>query len=548
MKRTATAVVSKDKAAAKRRMTGRYTPRLSSRRAAGSPRAFRAVPEYYRLAIESLKEYALISLDKELKIISWSGPAKAMFGYEESDVIGRGVSLLFTPEDISQGIDESEFATALKNGREDDERWHVRKDGRRVWCYGLSFPLRDDKGVARGFVKLIRDDTERKVKNDLLRENEERLSLAAESTGLGTWDYDPVTRSLKLSERAAKLFALGDIPAAPGFEQLLERIHPEDRPRISEELMRCLGPGKKDAANLEYRVIVPGGGFRWVHTRARAFYAAPSVAGDKPDRLIGTVVDISERKRQQFEAKALSDELEAKVLERTSRLTAVNKELETFAYSASHDLRAPVRKIAAYAQAILESGQSELSPSDSGYFERIRAAAGRMERLIDDILSLARVTRHPIKAGQCDLSATARSIMDEFARGEPHRKVRVLVADGAVVQGDCELLAIALRNLLGNAWKFTGKREEARIEFGVEMRAGSRVFFVKDDGAGFDMRFAGKLFGAFQRLHREDEFPGTGVGLGIVERVVRRHLGRIWAEAEVGKGAAFFFTIGTEAP
>lgn len=537
---------TQDKQAASRRMKGRYSSRLSNRKSGGRHKSFRAVPEYYRLAIESLKEYALLTMDKDLTISSWSGPAAQMFGYAESEIIGKNVTMLFTPEDIALGINESEFAKALEHGREDDERWHLCKDGRRIWCYGLSFPLKDEKGAVRGFVKLIRDDTERKRKDDLLLENEERLSLAAESTGIGTWDYHVAEKTLKLSKRAAELFGLGTEPESPGFEQFLQMIHPEDRPRIAAELNRCLAAGGTFDANLEYRVEMPEGAVRWVLTRARGFYERSKGHSDKPDRLIGTVIDITDRKRKQVEAQELKEELEVKVRERTARLSTVNKELETFAYSASHDLRAPVRKISAFTQAILESGESKLSPTDQGYFNRIKAAAAKMERLIDDILGLARVTQKPIAVAECDLSAIAREIADELNNSDPGRRVEFVIGSGAKAQGDCELLTVAMRNLLENAWKFTSKHAEARVEFGMKMEKGVRIYFVKDDGAGFDSQFAHKMFGAFQRLHPEEEFPGTGVGLGMVERIVHRHRGRIWAEGGVEQGAAFYFTLGTE--
>ncbi|UPT75595.1 MAG: PAS domain S-box protein [Elusimicrobiota bacterium] len=459
-----------------------------------------------------------------------------MFGYTEKEIIGRNISLLFTREDRAKGIDESEFAKALKNGREDDERWHLRKDGKRIWCYGISFPLEDEKGKVRGFVKLIRDDTERKLLADLSRENEERLSLAAESTGLGTWDFDVARRTLHLSERAAVLFGLGTAPTDAGFEQFLERIHGDDRPEIAAKFQKCLEAGGTRRSNMEYRITMPDGSVRSVLTLARAFMALGAEPGGAVTRLIGTVVDITEQKRRQVAAEAVNEELELKVKERTASLTSVNKELETFAYSASHDLRAPIRKIAAFAQAVLQADADRLSPEGRHYFDRISAAALKMERLIDDILNLARATRKSIAYVDCDLTAIVKEIAAELQASEPGRRVELVIAAGAEARGDRELLEIALRNLLANAWKFTSKHPKARIEFGAKTVEGRRVYFVKDDGAGFDMRYAHKLFGAFQRLHPEEEFPGTGVGLGMVERIIRRHRGRLWAEGRVEGG------------
>jgi light-regulated signal transduction histidine kinase (bacteriophytochrome) len=292
---------------------------------------------------------------------------------------------------------------------------------------------------------------------------------------------------------------------------------------------------------------VRGGGVRWVLAKARAFVDDPSRKYGQADRLIGTVVDITERRRKQLEAQEAKRELETKVKAKTSQLTDVNKELETFAYSASHDLRGPLRKIAAFSDAVMKSAEGKLNAEEQSYLDTIRQAASKMQGLIDDQLKLSRVTRKPLAEADCDLSEIAREAADALRKAEPGRKVEFVIAAEARARGDRELLGVALRNLFANAWKFTGKHPTARIEFGVTTAGDQRVYFVRDDGAGFDMEFAHKLFGTFQRLHDEDEFPGTGVGLGLVERIIRRHHGRVWAEGAVEKGATFFFTLQTEA-
>jgi len=508
-------------------------------------RAFRTVPDFFRLAFESLAEYALVTTGTDLMISSWGVPARGMFGYSEEEVIGRSIGIIFTPEDIAAGIDKREFADALEQGRRIDQRWHVRKDGRRLWCHGLAFPLRDAKGTARGFVKLIRDDTERKSKDDDLREKEERLRLAAESTGLGLWDFDMAKKTFLLSARAAQLFGLGGERTPVGFERILEKVHSDDRSTISadfEQALQGVGVGR----DMEYRIRTPDGKYRWVRTLARALYEDGAKREGPPRRLLGSVIDITEEHRKKILDYELNRELERRVKERTAQFQALNKELESFAYSASHDLRAPLRKISAFSQAILQSRESRISSTDQGYFERIMAATSKMHRLIDDMLNLTRVTRKPLVRAVCDLSATARAIADDLRRNDPRRDVDFVIRDDVRADVDCDLMTVALRSLLENAWKFTGKHPRARIEFGVKPEEGRPVYFVKDDGAGFDMRFAHKLFGAFRRLHSEEQFSGTGVGLGIVERIVSRHHGRIWAEAKVEEGATFYFTLDSE--
>jgi signal transduction histidine kinase len=237
------------------------------------------------------------------------------------------------------------------------------------------------------------------------------------------------------------------------------------------------------------------------------------------------------------------DELEQKVLERTAQLATANKELEAFSYSVSHDLRAPLRSIDGFSLALLEDCSDSLNSVGKQHLQRIRAAAQRMSTLIDELLNLARVARSEIRWGAVDLSTLSRSIAEELKTTEPGRDVRFLIADGAVVKGDSELLRVAMENMLNNAWKYTSAHSTARIEFGWSQQDGKTVYFVRDDGAGFDPRYASRLFGAFQRLHSIQEFSGTGIGLATVQRIIHRHGGEIWAEGAVEKGATFYFIL-----
>ncbi|HKJ43943.1 MAG TPA: two-component regulator propeller domain-containing protein [Sunxiuqinia sp.] len=238
-----------------------------------------------------------------------------------------------------------------------------------------------------------------------------------------------------------------------------------------------------------------------------------------------------------------SRKLEKQVAERTEQLNAANKELEAFAYSVSHDLRAPLRGIDGFSQILLEEYQDEVDEQGKNYLQRVRNGAQRMAQLIDDMLNLSRVNRGELTIQQVDLSMMVQEIADNLCSSQPDRKVEFIIQPGIVVSGDNHLLHIVLVNLLGNAWKFTSKHETARIEFGVQMQHEIAVYFVRDDGAGFEMNYAQKLFGAFQRLHTVGEFPGTGVGLATVQRIIHRHGGNVWAEGEVEKGATFFFTL-----
>ena len=228
---------------------------------------------------------------------------------------------------------------------------------------------------------------------------------------------------------------------------------------------------------------------------------------------------------------------------RATELAAVNQELEAFSYSVSHDLRAPLRSIDGFSQALLEDYADALDDEGKDHLNRVRSNTQRMGELIDDLLSLSRVTRSEMRWEQVDLSGLAQTIAAELREREPERQVEFAIADGVTSHGDSHLLRVALENLLGNAWKFTGKHPSARIEFGATSDQGQQAYFVRDDGAGFDMTYADKLFGAFQRLHPGTDFTGTGIGLATVQRVIHRHGGRIWAEGAVEQGATFFFTL-----
>jgi PAS domain S-box-containing protein len=237
------------------------------------------------------------------------------------------------------------------------------------------------------------------------------------------------------------------------------------------------------------------------------------------------------------------EHLQELVRERTAELEAANRELEAFSYSVSHDLRAPLRAIDGFAQAIVEDAGPPLSQPARGHLDRVSAAAGRMGELIDDLLDLARIARLPLERKEVDLSELAQNTAAELRRTAPDRSVEFVIPDGLTAPADPVLVAMVLQNLLGNAWKFTSKRPAARIEFGMARSSGERTFFVRDDGAGFDMAYVDKLFVPFQRLHSGHEFPGSGIGLAIVQRIVRRHGGRVWFEAEVNGGATCWFTL-----
>ena len=236
-------------------------------------------------------------------------------------------------------------------------------------------------------------------------------------------------------------------------------------------------------------------------------------------------------------------DLEQRVQERTKQLEVANQELEAFSYSVSHDLRAPLRSIDGFSIALLEDYPDKLDEQGKDFLRRVRAASQHMENLIDDIINLSRVMRSDIHRISVDLSNLAQSITSELRETQPDRNVTFIITPGLVVHADRNLMGVVLENLLGNAWKFSSKNPSSKIEFGSTMHEGEKAYFVRDDGDGFDMAYASKLFCAFQRLHSSGDFKGTGIGLATVRRIIHCHGGQVWAEAEKGKGATFYFTI-----
>lgn len=314
-------------------------------------------------------------------------------------------------------------------------------------------------------------------------------------------------------------------------------VVPEHRAAFLDLTRRVTRRG--ESGQLQFEIVGLHGTRRWLETHAVPL--RDEATGET--RLLGLTRDITERKRQETQIRQLNVELEQRVRDRTAQLEQANKELESFCYSVSHDLRAPLRAIDGFAQALRDDFAHQIDDVGQGYLDRVVGGARRMGLLIDDLLELSRASRAPLQPGEVDLSAIAGEVVSQLTAAEPARRVVVDITPGMRAHGDPRLLQIALTNLLENAWKYTGKTDAARIRFGLEQVAGRNVYCVRDNGVGFDMQYAGKLFGAFQRLHGA-EFPGTGIGLATVQRIITRHGGRVWAEAQLGKGAAFFFTIG----
>lgn len=510
------------------RSTGRRG-RPGTRSPLGQPPSggFRIDPAFFGRVIESLSEYAVLTMDRAHNLTSSNAAAERIFGYTAAELKGKPVALLFTPEDREKGYPEREFDAALEKGRAEDERYHLAKDGRRFWSYGLSFPLTDGSATVQGYVKIVRDESERKRNEDLLLERQERLRLTVEVTGMGTWDYLPRTETLELSDSAKTL--LGFPPdSQPTYQNYLSHAHPEDLKTVDHAVRACLD-GANPICDVEHRIVLADGRMRWVNLKAKVLAMHDEDGKGTHPRLIGLIMDSTERK------------------DRMTRLQLANEELESFAFSCAHDLRAPLRKIGFYSHAIMASPHTVLDEKGKDSLKRMQAATSHMNALIDALLNLSLATRNALSLEKIDLSGLAGGIADDLLSSDPERSGRFDIQPGLTAKGDRNLLSAALRNLLDNAWKYTKHRSEALIAFGAEDWPEGPVYFVRDNGVGFDMKYVDRLFQPFQRLHSASEFPGTGVGLGIVRRIIRRHHGRVWAQGAPDQGATFFFTLFSEA-
>ncbi len=414
----------------------------------------------------------------------------------------------------------------------------LNRDGRVYWIDDRTVVEYDEHEMPIRLQGVIVDISERVA---LERENEERRGfleriLATAPDAVVT--ADTRCRIQEWNPGAERLFGF---TRAEMIGRAIEETLTVGDPRIAAESaawLRLLRHGQRIPATETVRFHRDGTPVDVLAT------AAPIMAGAEWIGLVAIYTGIADQKRARDEIRRLNADLEARVQRRTAALQAVNRELEAFAYSVSHDLRAPLREIDGFARALEEDCGPAMDETGRKYLLHIRRAAGRMGDLIEGLLTLSRVAREAMHLDRVDLSALAREISGALVRRDGGRVVEFRIAEGLAALGDHRLIRSALENLLENAWKFTARRAAARIDFGQEASGGETAYFVRDNGAGFDMAYAARLFRAFQRLHRAEEFPGLGLGLANVQRIIHRHGGRVWAEGRVNGGATVWFTLG----
>jgi PAS domain S-box-containing protein len=478
------------------------------------------------LVVESAAD-GIISANASGHIIQCNKSAARLFGYSASELLGRPLTILMP--DRFHGRHLAGFSRYLATQEPHIVGTSVELAGRTK--EGIEVPIELSLATWKSgeeifFTAIIRDITERRRSQQHLRESEERFRLLVESVKeyailmldanghIASWNSGAERmKGYRADEILGQHFSVFYTPEA------VEARHPQ------AELETATAQGHYQEEG--WRVRKDGTRF-WASVVITALR-------DPEGHLRGfgkVTHDSTERKKA-----------EETIRQRAAEVSAANKELEAFSYSVSHDLRAPLRAIDGFSRILLETYSATLDEQGRHYLERVRTSSQRMAELIDGLLTLSRVTRSELQRRTVDWSRMANSIAEELRRSAPGRTVEFVIHPGMRATGDAALLQLVLENLMTNAWKFTSRHPRARIEVGMTAKAGSPTYFVRDDGAGFDMAYAEKLFVAFQRLHDGNEFEGTGIGLATVDRIVRRHGGRIWAEGEVEKGAAFYFTV-----
>ncbi|MEY4754993.1 MAG: hypothetical protein RJA44_2668 [Pseudomonadota bacterium] len=483
---------------------------------------------------DSVPDAILIS-DPQGRIVQLNQRAVGFFGYSPEQLIGQPIDLLVPERARARhaGHRERYMAQPMARQMGAASDLSVRlQDGSEV---PVSVSLNSLRLDAQTFViSAVRDTSALRQAEAELRRSRTRLEVATNAGQIGIWDYDVRADTLHWDDWMLRIYGIERAQFSGRYEDWTSRVHPDDLDRAVAAFRPVLsGEGRYDAS---FRIRRPDGQLRWLKVNGSAILDESGAVS----RVIGTNIDIS----NEIQTRSELEEALSSLADRNRALSLSNKELDAFSYSVSHDLRAPLRSVDGFSKILLRSHAERLDESGRELLERMQAAARRMGQLIDDMLILSRISRAELKAEDFDISALAREVAEGLREAYPERQVELIVPDGLRARGDPKLVRIVLDNLLGNAWKFTSQTGHAVVEFGCSQdeQHGLR-YFVRDNGAGFDMAYADKLFGAFQRLHSAVEFPGSGIGLATVARVIHRHGGSTQAEGRVGQGATIWFSL-----
>ena len=519
------------------------------------------VREHLAAVVDSSDD-AIISKALDGTITAWNHGAEKIFGYSAAEAIGQPMLTLFPPDRVNE---ESDILERIRRGDNVDhfETVRVRKDDRRIDVSVTISPIRDGNGAIVGASKIARDISERKQAEGKLAEQAEELSRQAEELSRSQQALETQTLMLQSvldsideglvaadengkfilwNPAATRIVGMGAENVAPGGWNSHYGVYLPDTitplPDEQNPLSRAI-QGEVSTAEIFIRNPELEEGV-WLEISG-----GPLKGRDGSAR--GGVVafrDITQKKAAELEIRKLNESLEERIVQRTAQLEAANRELDSFTYSVSHDLRAPLRHIMGFAAACLEEFGTTLEPQALHYVQRIQDGTRRMGLLTDQLLNLARTGQRSLHLQLTGLNAVAEEIIAVLKPETEGREVEWKIGSLPSLECDAVLIGQVFQNLLSNAIKYSRTRPHAVIEIGHTQENGQPVIFVRDNGVGFDMKYVDKLFGVFQRLHREEDFEGTGVGLATVHRIVQKHGGRIWAEAELDLGSTFYFTLG----
>ncbi len=501
-------------------------------------RRLRGERSMLRTLIDNIPDYIYVKDQNSKHIINNRAMVNLVGATTEAETLGRS-SIDFFGDGVAAGyLEEDRQIMASGKAMVNFEESTTTKDGELKYLLTTKVPLTDDQGKAIGIVGISRDITRQKRIELDLRNSKYFLERAQQVAHIGHWTLQagpPATSKIYLSKEVCRIFECDPDKFDGKLSTFLAFVHPDDRKDVSSALSSALV--NQVPYSLDHRLLLPSGE-KWVHVQTEATIDSE----EQIPTLLGIIQDITLRKQIESEIMSLNAELEQKVQERTSQLKAVNQELEAFSYSVSHDLRAPLRIIDGFATILLEDAE-DLDEHIVKNVKTIARNANRMGQLIDDLLNFSRLGRTQLKVGDVDMRAIVEQVLEELQVNDTNVKVTILHVDHA--NGDGSLLKQVWVNLLSNAIKYSSKKSTPEIEVGMVTGASVPTWYVKDNGAGFNMDYVSKLFGVFQRLHKQDEFDGTGVGLALVQRIVVRHGGKVWGEGKPSAGATFFFTLGT---